>query len=174
LKTKLLYFICLLSAGSGLTARAQKTYVIIPKSTSEVNTQVVGQLSPNLKGLAAYYSAIGGTNCKDQTCELTSALGLGSQGSVLQKNLIQKYFPDDNVVNMICGQDCYLPPANTLSYSNFKFLSFTVQGETIKVDYQLAVYDRGNLKLINGPDIYTYQNQTFKDKKRVLYGWVKK
>ncbi len=60
--------------------------------------------------MAALYSAMGGTNCIDQQCELTTALGLGSQGSEAQKALIQKYFPNDKAAMLVLGQECYLPP----------------------------------------------------------------
>jgi hypothetical protein len=153
---------------------AQKTYTIISKKGSMVNRAAIKQLTPSLRALAAYYSAVGGTKCKELSCELTTALGLGSQGSEEQKELIQKYFPDDKVAQMICGQNCYLPPENSLSYSDFEYLSFTVNGENVLVNYRLIVYNRGATKTIDGPDMYTYDHQVFKDKKRVLYSWVNK
>jgi hypothetical protein len=165
-------FLCICAIVSH--CEAQKTYAVISKKTAQVNPAVINQLPPNLKALAAYYSAIGGTQCRQQACRLTTALGLGNQGSPQQITLIQKYFPDDKVAKMICGQNCYLPPDSSAAYSNFVYLTFVISGENIKVNYQLAVYDRGHTKMISGPDTYTFQNQVFKEKKRVLYSWVDK
>jgi hypothetical protein len=143
-------------------------------SAQKINTVMVNELPPSLKALAAFYSAMGGTNCMDQQCRLTSALGLGKQGSEAHKMLIQKYFPDDKAARLVLSQDCYLTPSSSSSFSNFKFLRFEVNADNIRVDYQLAVFDHGNTKIISGPDIYIFKNQVFKNKKRVLYGWTDK
>jgi len=153
---------------------AQKTYILIPKTTEKLNIPVVTGLPSHLKALAAFYSAMGGTNCMDQECALTTALGLGKQGSDTQKILIQKYFPDDRVAKLVIGQDCYLPPNSSTSFSNFSSLNFVVYGETVRVNYALNVYENGSKKVINGPDIYTFKNQVFKNKERVLYAWTDK
>jgi hypothetical protein len=157
-----------------ITGHAQKTYTLIPKKTGKLNKTLVAGLPASLKALAAFYSALGGTNCREEECQLTSALGLGKQGSVAQKNLIQKYFPDDKAAKLVIGQDCYLPPNSSTSFSNFSALGFVVNGASIRVTYQLNVYDHGNLKIINGPDIYIFKNQVFKNIKRVLYAWTDK
>ncbi len=117
---------------------------------------------------------MGGTDCIELHCELTSALGLGKQGSDAQKNMIKKYFPDDKVAQLVIGQDCYLSPSTSPSYSNFLTLSFTVNKNIIQVNYQLIVMNHGNVKKINGPDIYIFENHVFKNKKRVLYAWTDK
>ncbi len=155
-------------------SHAQKTYTLIPIKTKKINSALIAGLPEYLKGLAALYSAMGGTDCIELQCELTSALGLGKQGSDAQKNLIKKYFPDDKVAKLIIGQDCYLPPNTSSSYSNFLSLSFTVNKNIIQVNYQLTVVDHGNVKKINGPDIYIFENQIFRNKKRVLYAWTDK
>jgi hypothetical protein len=153
---------------------AQKTYTIIQPKTGKLDKVQIAGLSPSLKALAAYYSALGGTNCIELTCDLTSALGLGNQGSADQVNLIKKYFPEDKAAKLVLGQNCYLPPSTSSSFSNFKSLSFTVNGEIVQVNYQLLVYEHGNSKIINGPDIFSFKNQVFKNKKRVLYAWIDK
>jgi hypothetical protein len=157
-----------------ITSQAQTTYTLIPKKSGKLNRKIVPGLPPSLKALAAFYSAMGGTGCLDQECALTTALGLGKQGSDAQKNLIQKYFPDDKAAKLVIGQDCYLPPSSSSSFSNFASLVFIVFGSEVRVNYQLNVYDHGNLKMINGPDIYIFKNQVFKNKKRVLYAWTDK
>jgi hypothetical protein len=155
-------------------SQVQKTYTLIPIKTKKVNETLVAGLPGYLKGLAALYSAMGGSDCIELHCELTSALGLGKQGSDAQKNLIKKYFPDDKVAKLLIGQDCYLSPSTSSSFSNFQFLSFTIFKDSIQVNYQLAVLDHGNVKNINGPDIYIFKNQVFINKKRVLYAWTDK
>jgi hypothetical protein len=155
-------------------AKAQKTYVLIAKKTEKLNKAVVTSLPQHLKALAAFYSAMGGSNCRDQECALTTALGLGNQGSDAQKSMIQKYFPDDKVARLVIGQDCYLPPNSSTTFSNFASLNFVATGEDIRVNYVLDVFENGNMKVINGPDIYIFKGQTFKNKKRVLYAWADK
>jgi hypothetical protein len=155
-------------------SHAQKIYDLIPKETPKVNNKLAAGLPPHLRAMAALYSAVGGTDCLEQECVLTTALGLGKQGSNTQKALIQKYFPDDKVAKLVLGQNCYLPPSSSSSFSNFLSLSFTVTGNSVRVDYRLAVYDHGNMKIIQGPDIYQFTNQVFINKKRVLYAWADK
>ena len=154
-------------------AQAQ-TFVLISKPNGNVNLTTIKKLSSSLRALAAYYSAIGGTKCKEHACMLTTALGLGDQGSSKQIELIQKYFPEDKVAKMLCSQNCYLPPDSSAAYSNFNFLSFTIEGENIEVNYQLMVYERGHTQILKGPDLYTFKNQVFRGKKRGLYAWMDK
>src|SRR4051812_44499084 len=126
-------------------SHAQKTYTLIPKKTEKLNTQVITKLPPNLKAMAAFYSAMGGTNCIDRECALTTALGLGNQGSEAHKSLIEKYFPDDKAAKLVLSQDCYLPPASASTFSNFAALSFIVNGDSVRVNYQLNVFEHGKL-----------------------------
>src|SRR5450631_2086051 len=107
--------ICLLLAIFS-TSQAQKTYTLISKKTEKLNKPVIASLPSNLKAMAAFYSAMGGTNCLDQECALTTALGLGKQGSDLQKSLIVKYFPDDKAAKLVVAQDCYLAPASASAF----------------------------------------------------------
>jgi len=155
-------------------ADAQKTYVLIPHATGKLDTTAVAKLPASLKGLAALYAALGGTGCQELKCRLTSALGLGDQGSVEQKDLIKKYFPGDKVAALVLGQDCYLPPTGSSSFSNFNSVAFVVSKEKVEVLYQLALFERGATKIINGPDIYGFNGRTFKNRKRVLYAWADK
>lgn len=153
---------------------SQVTYDLIPKKSAKVNKSLAARLPENIKAIAALYSAMGGTDCLEQDCVLTGALGLGQQGSDAHKKIIQKYFPDDKVARLILGQNCYLPPGSSTSFSNFLSLVIVVHGSSVQVNYQLAVYDHGNEKIIQGPDDYVYQNKTFKNTKRVLYAWADK
>jgi hypothetical protein len=174
MKTMYRFILVLMLLASYTCSQAQKTYVLIPKKTGKLNKTLVVSLPPSLKALAALYSAMGGTNCLDLQCELTSALQLGKQGSDAQKLMIQKYFPDDKAAKLVIGQDCYLPPVGSVSFSNYGALKFTVNGDSVRVDYQLDICDHGKTKTINGPDLYIFKNQVFKNIKRVLYAWTDK
>jgi hypothetical protein len=174
MKTKLRFLQILLLLFVYFISQAQKTYTLIPKKTGKLNIPMVTGLPPSLKAMAAFYSAMGGTDCFEQQCALTTALGLGRQGSDAQKKLIQKYFPNDKAARLVIGQDCYLPPSSSSSFSNFAALSFAVNGDSIRVNYLLDVYDHGNMKTISGPDIYIFKDQIFINKKRVLYAWTDK
>jgi hypothetical protein len=116
LKTLRCLFLVSLTLILYTNSRAQKTYTLISKKTGKLNASYVATLPPSLKALAAFYSAMGGTNCVDLQCELTTALGLGAQGSEAQKTLIRKYFPDDKAAKLVLGQDCYLPPCTSVSF----------------------------------------------------------
>ena len=155
-------------------SNAQKTYTLIPKNTGKVNQALTASLPNSMKAIAAFYSAMGGTDCLEQECVLTKSLGLGKQGSDAHKKLIETYFPDDKAAKLIIGQECYLSPSGSSSFSNFKYLSFRVTRDTVRVDYQLSVYDHGNTKNISGPDIYIFKNHVYKNIKRVLYAWTEK
>ena len=155
-------------------SQAPKTYTLLSQKTGKLNVKMVESLPPSLKGMAALYSAMGGTNCIDQQCDLTTALGLGSQGSEAQKALIKKYFPDDKAALLVIGQDCYLPPDSSSSFSNFVSLSFAVNGDQVTVNYELDVLNHGVIKKIKGPDIYEFKNQVYKNVRRVLYAWTAK
>lgn len=64
-------------------------YVLIKKSNEipgKINHSAIDKLDEPLRAVAAYYSGLGGGGCQqgdspDETCELTTALGLGKQGS---------------------------------------------------------------------------------------------
>jgi hypothetical protein len=174
MKEKICFLLNLFLLGFLTNSQAQKTYDLIPKKSGKVNNKLAAVLPPNIKAMAAFYSAMGGTDCLEQECRLTTALGLGKQGSDAQKALIQKYFPDDKAANLVLGQDCYLPPGSSTSFSNFLSLSITISHDTVSINYRLAVYDHGNMKILQGPDVYLFKNQVYKNWKRVLYAWTDK
>lgn len=139
-----------------------------------VDTAEIKRLSTPLKALAAFYSAMGGSGCTGETCELTSALGLGKQGSDEHKKLIQEYFPGDRVAETVLAQDCYQRPSGASSFSDFQFLSLFTSGDTVKVQYTLMNYDHGKTTWIKGPDIYLFQQNRFVKIKRNLWYWMEK
>ncbi len=140
----------------------------------EIDTTSINKMNEPLLALTAFYSALGGSYCCDTTCNLTSALGLGRQGSDKQKSLIAKYFPNDKLSKLVLEQDCYLRPSGASSFSEYEFLTILDLTDTVYVDYRLMYYDRGDVSWEQGPDIYLYKNGTFKKIKRNIWTWVEK
>ena len=154
-----------------------ESYKIIVKTNSlpgDIDTNEIKKLNEPLKAVAAFYSSMGGTMCDGETCELTTALGLGKQGSDLQKNLIKSYFPDDKAAKTAIAQDCYLRPSGASTFSDFQYLTLVTRMDTVKVLYVLMRYDHGKSDWIKGPDIYLLQNNKFKTIKRKIWDWADK
>lgn len=139
----------------------------------KIDTNTIGNLNEHLKALAAFYSAMGGTMCSGDFCDLTTALGLGKQGSENHKKLIEKYFPNDKVAEVVLKQDCYLRPSGASTFSDFEFLTIIDKGDTVIVDYSLIVYNRGEIEWTTGPDIYLYNGYDFQKIKRNLWTFAK-
>ncbi|WP_214229124.1 hypothetical protein [Pedobacter sp. B4-66] len=138
-----------------------------------VNKNEIKRLNEPLIALAAFYSAMNGTMCNGVNCDLTSNLGLGKQGSDKHKFLIKKYFPQDKVATAILKQDCYQRPSGASSFSEYKYITLTTYGDTVRVDYKVLYYDRGIETWNQGPDFYTFKNNKFKVLKRNLWKHVK-
>lgn len=160
-----------------IVATNQKTihpaiYKIIVKTESipgDIDTLVIKSLNEPLKALTAFYAAMGGTMCTGEHCELTTALGLGKQGSEKHKALIQKYFPNDKVAETVINQDCYLRPSGASTFSDYSYLTMTVNGDTVKVDYNLMQYNRGESNWTQGPDTYLLKDNVFRKISRNLW-----
>ncbi len=139
-----------------------------------IDTTIIEKLNEPLIALTALYSALGGTMCNGEHCALTTALGLGKQGSEKHKNNIKKYFPGDKVAETVLKQDCYLRPSGASTFSDFEFLTVTDKGDTIFVDYKLMHYNRGEIEWIEGPDIYLFHGNKFEKVKRNLWVFAEK
>jgi hypothetical protein len=155
---------CLLLALQTLQAQ-EKVYRIILKtgaSPGYIDSNEIRKLKEPYKALLSLYSAMGGTNCDGENCELTSALGLGKQGSEMHKALIHKYFASDKLAQVVLAQDCYLRPSGASTFSDYEYLLLSVIKDTIKVHYKLIYYDHGKISHIQGPDIYILKNDRFR------------
>ncbi|MEP6684394.1 MAG: hypothetical protein ABJA35_14090 [Parafilimonas sp.] len=153
-------------------AQINDTLKIILKTKSipgDVDKNVIKQLPEPLKALTAFYAAMGGSNCNGDSCELTTSLALGKQGSDAQKSLITNYFPNDKVAELVVSQDCYLPPSGASSFSDFQYLNLINLGDTVKVDYSLMLYNHGKTDFKKGPDIYLFQDNKFTKLKRNIW-----
>src|SRR5689334_16197473 len=94
-------------------AAKTETFILINKTNSipgTVNQAAIAKLNEPLKAIAAYYSSMEGSNCNNDMCELTTALGLGKQGSDTHINLIKKWFHNDKTAKQLIAQRCYLGP----------------------------------------------------------------
>jgi len=147
-------------------------YKIIIKTKSVpgyIDTTEIRKLNEPLKALTAFYAAMGGTMCDGENCKLTTALGLGKQGSHKHKALIKIYFPNDKVAETLLKQNCYLRPSGASTFSDFQYLTIIDFGDTIKVDYNLMYYNHGDIEWTEGPDIYLFKDNVFIKSKRNLW-----
>lgn len=134
-----------------------------------LNKNDIKRLNEPLIALAAFYSAMNGTMCNGANCNLTSNLGLEKQGSYKHKSLIKTYFPQDKVAEAIVKQDCYQRPSGASSFSEYKYITLTTYGDTVRVDYKVLYFDHGTESFNEGPDLYTLKGNKFKMLKRNLW-----
>src|SRR5664279_2476515 len=126
--------LCLLIS---VTGKCQKVvHEIILEKEDHIDTTEIKKLDEHLRGVLALYSAMGGSNCDGTTCDLTTVLGLGEQGSNAHKTLIMKYFPDDKVAKAVVAQSCYLRPGGASTFTEFGYLTLVESKDTISVYYE--------------------------------------
>lgn len=128
------------------------------RSVCEVNKTDVDKLSEPLKALATYYSVYSGSNCElngsgKETCELTTALQLGDQGSDEQKNILKKWFPDNAVVTEMIRQNCFLSVPGSSGFNNYRYLNFIRSHDTVYIDYQINHFSQGKSEVMKGNDV---------------------
>ena len=140
----------------------QKAIHKILSKNGDIDKVEIQRLTEHLKSILALYSAMGGTNCDGDSCELTTALGLGEQGSEAHKALIEKYFPEDKVAQALIKQNCYLRPAGASTFSGYDYLTLSISRDTVKVYYQLDFYDHGRVEKTQGPDVYLFRNGKYR------------
>ncbi|MDR7211680.1 hypothetical protein [Flavobacterium piscis] len=169
------FILFLISCNSGKNIQIASYKIIKTENENlEIDSIEISKLPIHLKALAAFFAAMGGTNCTNDTCELTTALGLSKQGSQSQIDLIKTYFPNDKVAETLIKQDCYLRPSGASTFSDFEFLNIIDLGQNVKVEYNLMIYDHGDVKYIKGPDYYTFQQTIFMKTKRNLWKHIEK
>lgn len=135
----------------------------------EIDTLAISGLNEPLRAIAAFYAAMGGSSCNGEECELTSALGLGRQGSEQHKKLLRDYFPGDKVAALLISQDCYLRPSGASTFSDYEYLTIRDAGDTVLIDYRLMYYNQGEVEWLEGPDSYLFRDQKFMKLKRNLW-----
>jgi hypothetical protein len=105
---------------------------------------------------------------------LTTALGLGTQGSDTHKAIIKKYLPNDKLAREVIAQDCYLRPDGASTFSDYSYLTITTSKEVVRVDFKVNFYDHGNDSCVTRQDTYLFQNHEFKVVKRKIVKQGKK
>lgn len=163
----LLTIICL----SFQTRQTVSYYTLIKKTKTipgEVNQRDISGLSEPLKAIAAYYSAMEGSNCNKGNCELTTALGLGIQGSKEHVNALKKWFANDEAAQALIKQQCYLPPNSSSSFSDYVYLMLEQKGNLVVAKYKVFFYDHGRESFItsnNDTLLIGHQNIVVKRRK---------
>jgi hypothetical protein len=139
-----------------------------------IDTTEIKKLNEPLKSVTALYSAMAGTSCDTTTCELTSALGLGDQGSDMHKALIKKYFRDDKVAKTVITQDCTLSRDGSSNFSNYAYLTIIKSLDTLKVYYKVNFYDHGKYSIVKNHDVYIFRDNHFIMLRRKFWSWADK
>ncbi len=155
-----------------IAGKKLKIYPLIIKSATlpgKINTEIMQQLPTSIRAVAALYAALGGSLCDGETCQLTTALDLGNQGSAKHKGIIAAYFKDDKVAKAVLEQDCFLRPSGANAFSEFEYLTIYSFNDTVKVDYSLVYYNEGRSTTSKGPYLYAYKANTFKVIKREIW-----
>lgn len=149
-----------------------RKFILIKKGKKvpgSINSNDISKLSEPLLAIAAFYSGLGGSNCNGKICELTSALGLGKQGSQKHKNIISKWLPNNTAAKQLLAQDCYQPPNGASSFSNYEYFALDKRGDTIYVNYNLIYWNRGSSQIIKGPDQYLISGDSLKTLRRNIW-----
>jgi hypothetical protein len=103
-----------------------------------INTEYLKTCSEQEKALLAYYCYFFNTSCKDSKhCQLTEALGLGEQNSKAHKDLVLKWFTDDETVQL-AKEGGRITPAGTKNMAWYEELKLTKKGDLVIVRYSSA------------------------------------
>jgi hypothetical protein len=155
------------------TQNSKTTYVLV-NSSGKINKNDISKLSEPLKAIAAFYSGLGGTNCENDECELTKALGLGKQGSKEHKQIISKWLPSDKAAMQVVAQNCIQSPSGSSDFSDYTKLSIEQNLDTIFVNYSLLYWNYGDNVWVYGPDKYLIQGNKIKTLKRNIWKEIDK
>lgn len=124
-----------------------------PALQAAINQKDIDKLSQPLRALAAYYSALSGSNCdREDNCGLTTALGLGKQNSAEHIGILKKWFPDDIQVKKMINQSCFVGVSGANHFCEFSILNFQNRNDTVIVNYEIQCYDQGRGSVFNGKD----------------------
>ena len=136
-----------------LIAKNGKNYRSIDQ-IGKINYGIIKKLPESVFALAALYSGYAGSECIKDSCRLTASLGLGEQGSVKQRELIQKWFKKDSLAARLIKNNFYQTPDGSSFYSNILYLCFQISGNIVTVNYTISFYDHGKYSYLQGPDTY--------------------
>jgi hypothetical protein len=174
MKQNCLTFLLILLISICDKGKAQISTFKIISNHGDIDTNEISKLDEALKAVAALYSSMAGTSCDTTTCELTTALGLGDQGSEAHKSLIKKYFPNDKVAKAVIKQDCYLSRAGSSNFSGYEYLTLTKTKDTVTVYYKVDFYNHGEDSMIKNYDGYLFRDGQYKMFRRKFWSWADK
>lgn len=147
------FLLCTFSA-STQGSTAQK-YILIKKTSTApgtINQAAINRLDEPLRAIAAYYSSIEGSNCDGESCELTTALGLGKQGSKAHVSLLKKWFRNDAAAKQLITQRCYQRPNSASTFSDYVYLTLERSGNVVSVKYKVFFYSHGKESYVTSTD----------------------
>jgi len=132
---------------------------------TEANQKDIDKLNEPLRALAAYYSGLAQSNCdydgNDHVmCTLTTALGLGRQGSEKQISLISKWMSNDTIAQAIINDSCFVGMPGSSHFTDYDFLNFTVDHDTVNISYGRLFYDHGATSRDSRKDIARIKNNS--------------
>lgn len=124
-------------------------------SATKVNTDFIRSAPESIKAILAYYASLAGSDCFNNQCVLSAALGLGEQCSDKHINLIKKWFGNDQLA-MDAIESCYNTPNTATVQSVWDALYLDVSAQKVTVRYKkTAINMRENKeKVTKGEDQY--------------------
>jgi hypothetical protein len=100
-----------------------------------INEDFIKTASEQDKALLAYYCYFFNTSCADaKHCKLTEALGLGEQNSKAHRDLVLKWFNDEETVSL-AKQGGRITPAGAKNMSWYEELNLVKKGKLVVVRY---------------------------------------
>ncbi len=160
---------------STLFVRSQVVSVDIIEASNKstvgnINKAAIKNFSEPMQAIVAYYAALAGSNCDGITCGLTTALGLGNQGSDAHKAIIQKYFKGDKTAESLIINNCYLPPTTASFYTNYEYLRFLIEGSKVIIQYRVKIKNKEVVRYVesDNDEIWIEPNVLKVKKKKLM------
>jgi hypothetical protein len=130
---------------------------VAEKNKIKIYQKDIDKLNEPLKAIAAYYCALMSSNCFDsihqQFCELTTALGLGSQGSEKHIKLLRKWFTNDEFVQRLIKDSCLVMAPGATIFNDYRYLIFNVRHDTVVINYGFDNYNHGVNRFFKRKDV---------------------
>ena len=128
-----------------------------------INTEYIKNCSEQEKALLAYYCYFFNTSCKDSKhCLLTEALGLGEQNSKAHKDLVLKWFTDEETTTL-AKEGGRITPAGSKNMAWYEELKIVKKGtDLINVKYNSAWKTETMEGKGKGSDDYQFEEKRIK------------
>lgn len=103
-----------------------------------INSEYLRNASEQEKALLAYYCYFFNTCCKDaRHCELTEAIGVGEQNSKAHKDLVMKWFSDEETTQL-AKEGGRITPEGAQNMAWYEEIKLVKKGDLIIVRYHSA------------------------------------